>query len=131
MDSQEILSLIFLLHEEGAEKIGIEEGAFTYVVAPFLKDEMKKRGKFPNVQPLKHGGRMKETRIEGLVPWYANGKIFHVKDECNDLEEEMLSFPRGIHDDVLDALAYQVGFCSPAQPMQMRSSNVPKKQIAL
>ena len=132
VDSQELINLIFLVHDEGAEKIGIEEGAFTYVIAPFLKDEMKKRGKFPNVQPLKHGGRMKETRIEGLVPWYANGKIFHIKDECNDLEEELLSFPRGTFDDVIDSLSYQIGFCSPVQSTRMmRSSTITKTQIAL
>lgn len=132
IDSNELLNLIFVLHDEGAEKIGIEEGAFTWVVEPFLKEEMKKRGKFPNVVPLKHGGRMKETRIEGLVTWYAVKHIYHIKDECESLEEELLSFPRGVHDDVADATAYQIGFCDKAQPIiKPRRTNRPRSNIAV
>ena len=116
-----------MLHDEGAEKIGIEEGAFTYVVEPFLKEEMRKRGKLPRVVSLKHGGRMKETRIEGLVPWYSSGHVFHVVGECPDLEEELLAFPRGTHDDVVDAVAYQIGFCQRAMPVAPSSGGVRKK----
>ncbi len=108
IDSKEVIDLIFLLHAEGFEKIGIEEGAFSYVVEPFLQDEMRKRGKFPNVVPLKHNQTMKETRIRGLIPWYANRQIFHIVDECIELEEELMAFPKGSHDDVADALAYQI-----------------------
>jgi phage terminase large subunit-like protein len=117
VDSSEVLNLIFMLHDEGFEKIGVEEGAFSYVVEPFLKEEMRKRGKFPNVKPLKHGGRMKETRIEGLVPWYNNAQVWHIVGECEELEEEMLVFPRGTHDDVVDAVAYQVGFAEKPVPI--------------
>lgn len=126
VDSNELLNLIFLLHEEGAEKIGIEEGAFTYVVEPFLREEARKRGKFPNVLPLKHRGRMKETRIEGLVPWYSNGHVYHVPGECDALEDELLAFPKGIHDDVADAAAYQIGFCEIPSPLTYRNK---KKKV--
>ena len=132
VDSNEVINLIFLLHDEGFERIGVEEGAFSYVVEPFLKEEMRKRGKFPNVVPLKHGGRMKETRIEGLVPYYSNGQIFHIVGECSELEEELLAFPRGTHDDVADSLSYQVGFCEkPVPVIQSRSSNKPRTNIAV
>lgn len=132
VDSNEVINLVFLLHDEGFEKIGIEEGAFSYVVEPFLKEEMRKRGKFPNVVPLKHGGRMKETRIEGLVPWYSNGQVFHIVGECGELEEELLAFPRGTHDDVCDSESYQIGFAEkPAPVVQSRQSSKPKTNVAL
>jgi len=108
VNSKEVIDLIFLLHDEGFEKIGIEEGAFTYVVEPFLQEEMRKRGKFPNVVPLKHNQTMKETRIRGLIPWYAGHMIYHLEGDCNDLEEELLAFPKGTYDDCADATAYQV-----------------------
>ena len=108
VNSKEVLDLIFMLHDEGFESIGVEEGAFSYVIEPFLKEEMQKRGKFPNVVPLKHNQTMKEVRIRGLIPWYAAYQIFHIEEECNDLEEELLAFPKGTHDDVADALAYQL-----------------------
>lgn len=107
VNSKEVLDLIFQLHAEGFEKIGIEDSAFTFVVEPFLRDEMIKRGQFPHLVPLKHGGTQKEVRIRGLIPWYANGQIYHLSDSCEKLEEELLSFPKGTHDDIADALAYQ------------------------
>lgn len=107
IDSKDIIDLVFTLHDEGFEKIGIEEGAFTHAVKPFLDDEMKKRGKFPMVVPLKHGGTMKETRIRGLIPFYSNKRIWHIEGECKDLESEQLAFPKGKNDDCLDSEAYQ------------------------
>ena len=104
LDSRGILDLIFMLHDEGFEKIGIEEGAFLFAVKPFLDEEMKKRGVFPSIVPLKHHQTMKEVRIRGLIPRYAVGKIYHIESE--DLETEALSFPRGANDDVLDSVAY-------------------------
>lgn len=106
-DSAEIINFIFKLHDEGFEKIGIEETVFTKAIEPFLKQECIKRNKFPNIVPLKHSGRNKEVRIRGIIPRYASGGIFHIKDECADLISEMLVFPKGAHDDVVDALAYQ------------------------
>lgn len=107
INSKAVIDLIFLLHDEGFEKIGIEKGAFTHAVKPFLEDEMKKRGKFPRVVMLEHKQTMKETRIRGLIPWYENGQIFHIEGECNDLEQELLAFPKGTHDDCADSAAYQ------------------------
>lgn len=108
VNSKEVIDLVFLLHDEGFEKIGIEEGAFSYVVEPFLQEEMRKRGKFPNVVPLKHNQTMKETRIRGLIPWYAGHMIYHIEGECDDLETELLAFPKGTNDDCADATAYQI-----------------------
>lgn len=108
IDSKGIIDLVFKLHDEGMEVVGIEEGAFMHAVKPFLDDEMKKRGKFPRVIPLKHNSTMKETRIRGLVPFYANKRIFHITGECDDLEAEQLAFPKGAHDDCVDSAAYQL-----------------------
>ena len=60
---------------------------------------------------LKHGGIQKETRIRGLIPRYANNDIYHIIGECDDLESELIRFPRGKHDDVIDALAYGQQIC--------------------
>jgi predicted phage terminase large subunit-like protein len=113
VNSKEVIDLVFLLHDEGFEKIGIEEGAFSYVVEPFLQEEMRKRGKFPNVVPLKHNQTMKETRIRGLIPWFAGHMVYLIEGECDDLESELLAFPKGTHDDVADACAYQIQLAEP------------------
>jgi len=95
-----LIDIIFILHEEGFEKIGIEQGAYTDAIEPFFHEECAKRNKYPYLVPLKHGGIQKETRIRGLIPRYEAGKIWHIEGECGDLEDELLRFPRSLHDDV-------------------------------
>lgn len=113
VNSKDIIDLVFMLHDEGFEVIGIEEGAFSYVIEPFLKEEMRKRGKFPNVVPLKHNQTMKETRIRGLQPRYETGMIYHITGEAEDLEEQLLAFPKATNDDVADSAAYQPQIAEP------------------
>lgn len=116
INSKDLVDLIFILHDEGFESIGIEEGAYKEAVQPFLEEEMRKRNKFPNVVTLKHGGVMKETRIRGLIPRYETKHIFHIYGECSDLEEELLTFPKGVHDDCPDSTAYQLQIAQPPFP---------------
>lgn len=102
-----LIDLIFQLHDEGMEKIGIETTVYTQAIRPFFEDECRKRGKYPYIVELKHGGVMKESRIEALVPYYESKVIYHIEGECKDLESELLKFPLGRHDDIIDALQYQ------------------------
>lgn len=108
VNSAELINFMFKLYEEVRfEKLGIEEGAYKDAIKPFLEEEMKKRGIFFTVEELKHNQVNKEIRIRGLVPRYSAGSIYHIEKECVDLEEELLRFPKGLHDDVADATAYQ------------------------
>lgn len=104
----ELIELVFTLHGEGFEEIGIEQGIYLDVLEPFMKKEMQQRSKYPRVVPLQHGGVQKETRIRALIPRYEHGKVFHIKGECDDLEKEMFRFPSAPHDDVIDSEAYQL-----------------------
>jgi len=109
VDPKELIDLIFRLNDtDGYEKIGIEETIYLQAIKPFLDDEMRRRNKYLNIIPLKHNEIAKETRIRGLIPRYESKSIIHITGECEGLEEELLSFPKGAHDDVLDSLAYQV-----------------------
>ena len=127
INSKELINLIFQLHDDGFEVIGIEEGAFTEAVEPFFKDECALRNKYPNVVLLKHGGTMKETRIRGLIPRYEKGVIFHILGECDDLEEELLIFPKCIHDDVMDSAQYQNKVAEP--PYKSENSEPEQKEV--
>lgn len=104
-DSKELTNYIFTLHDEGFEKIGIEETVYLKALKPFLDDECAKRDKFPTIVPLKHNKIQKEVRIRGLIPRYASGGIYHIEGECRDLEKEMFVFPKGAFDDTIDSLA--------------------------
>ncbi len=114
IDAKGLIDMFFSLYDEGIEAIGVEETAYTEGVKPYFEEECRKRNKYPNVVPLKHGGVQKETRIRSLIPRYANGDIFHIIGECDDLESELLRFPKSKHDDVSDAMAYGSQICAPA-----------------
>lgn len=106
---KDLIDILFTLHEKRSyEKIGIEKTIYLQAIKPFLDDEMRKRNKFLPVVDLEHNQRAKEVRIRGLIPRYESGSIFHIGNECADLEEELMTFPLGVHDDVADAAAYQL-----------------------
>jgi phage terminase large subunit-like protein len=113
-----LIDLIFQLHDEGMEKIGIETTSYTQGIEPFFQEECRKRGKYPYVVQLKHGGVMKETRIESLVAPYEAGSIYHIEGECDEMEEQLLKFPLGLHDDIIDAEQYQKDIAEPPYRIQ-------------
>lgn len=111
VNAKDLIDMLFQLHEEGFEKIGIETTAYTEGVFPYFQEECRKRNKYPRIVELKHGGVQKETRIRGLIPRYSNGDIYHIIGECDALEAELLRFPKSRHDDVMDSLAYAPQIC--------------------
>jgi hypothetical protein len=109
VDPLELIDLLFTLHERRRyEKIGIEKTIYLTAIKPFLDEEQRKRNKFLPIVELHHNQINKEVRIRGLIPRYSSGSIYHIKGECNDLEEELITFPQAIKDDVSDATAYQL-----------------------
>ena len=106
---EELVDNLFALHERRHyTAIGIEKTTYTDGLKPFLDSEQRKRGRFLPIVELHHSMTSKEIRIRGLIPRYASGSIRHIKDQCDALVEEQMQFPNGLHDDVLDAAAYQL-----------------------
>lgn len=109
LSPEELVESIFTLHRNNRyEAIGIEKTTYTDGLKPYLDAEQRKRNTFLPLVELHHNQTAKEIRIRGLIPRYASKSVFHVKGSCDALEEEMAQFPVGIHDDVLDAVAYQL-----------------------
>lgn len=106
---EELVDALFNLHKRNNyEAIGIEKTTFTEGLKPYLDMEQRRRNTFLPIVELQHNQTKKEIRIRGLIPRYAAKSIFHIEGETKDLEEEMYQFPMGLHDDVLDATAYQL-----------------------
>lgn len=85
--------------------IGIEDVAFQRSLIHFAHEEMKRRKiRIPITGVKQTNETSKETRILGLVPRFEWGTLF-LTHGLTDLELELLQFPRGAHDDCLDALA--------------------------
>lgn len=121
----ELIDMLFDLQQEyRLISIGIEETIYLQAIKPFLDEEQRKRNRFLRIVSLKHNQVQKETRIRGLLPRYESYSVFHIKGHCEDLEEEQASFPKGIHDDVLDAEAYQIQIAK--KPSENKSTGVYK-----
>ena len=99
---EELVDTIFSLHTKyHYEKIGIEKTAYSEGLKPYLDNEQRKRSLHLPIVELKHNQTNKEVRIRGLIPRYSAGSIKHILGECSALEEEMFTFPVGVHDDCL------------------------------
>ena len=89
-------------------KIRIEVNRYAHLAAAF-KEEMKKRHKHYIIDEVKAKRVSKEARIKNrLSPLFENGVIY-LKRGMRELEEELTTFPYAKHDDLMDALAWQVG----------------------
>ena len=89
----QIIEHIFNNYEEYHPKsIGIELTAFQKSLIYGIKDEMRRRNMFLPVVELK-AERSKQERIEGLIPRYANGTIYHLQ-QCNHREALEDEFPK-------------------------------------
>lgn len=106
MTPTELINMMFKLHEVYQTKmIGVEDVAFQRAIVHFAHEEMRRRGKYIPVTGVKIGtDTTKEMRILSLVPRFEMGSIL-LTQGLEDLLRELDEFPRGQHDDVLDALA--------------------------
>ena len=88
-------------------RIGIESTIYYQAIQPFLAEEQRKRNIYLPIMAVKHNGISKEIRIRGLLPRYENGGIYHITGETEELESQLIRFPKATHDDIMDSLAYQ------------------------
>lgn len=126
MSPSEIVDTIFALQEKWHfHEIGIETIAFQKTLAYTLTEEQKARGRYLPIREIKSHDTTKDQRIKGLQPLYQSHKIFHKKGLENNvyLEDELVSFPRGRRDDVIDALSMQIPFWIPPKQKKNRYHN--------
>lgn len=79
-----------------------------------LNNEQKRRGVWLPIRELKDN-KNKEDRIKGLAPLYEFGHAHHIKgaSQLLDLEDELLKFPVGKTDDIIDAAASILEIATP------------------
>ena len=104
MDPLKTIDNLFYLYEKYRPiKVGIESVAYQKALFYFIEEEMRKRGLYFMIDELKSQNK-KEERIKGLQPMYKTGVIYHREDMLK-LEDQLLSFPYGLHDDYPDSLS--------------------------
>lgn len=102
----QIISLLFEVNKVFKPQIiGIEDVAYQKALLYFLDEEMRRRNEILPVKGIRPPqDKSKQLRILSLVPRIEWGTLF-LNRGLQDLEMELLSFPRGAHDDLIDALA--------------------------
>lgn len=102
----ELINMMFKIHSQFRPMaIGLETIAFQEALLYMLDIEMRKRGVILPVKGIGSGStERKEMRISSLVPYFEWGRYF-IKKGLTDFEDELLTFPRGAHDDIIDSVA--------------------------
>lgn len=102
----DLVRFVFTLNETYKPNvIGIEEVAYQKALLYFLAEEMRRRKIVIPIAGIKYPTtKSKQTRILSLVPRFEWNHISMIQG-LTDLEIELLQFPRGSHDDLIDALA--------------------------
>ncbi len=123
----DLVNIVFeLVDKWKLHRIGIETFAFQKTLKYEIQRKQKETGKFFSIDELgrKNTGRgepilSKEARIRRLQPYFEQGLI-ELRSDMQVLVDELLAFPRGKYDDLIDALAYQLDFLNPSVGTQKK-----------
>jgi len=105
----EIVDQVFHLYEKYQPRsVAIETVAFQKTLQYSINDRMRERGWWMPLKEIKRKtSQSKESRIRGLQPYYEFGHIYHLSNcsGIDELEYQLIHFPKGRKDDIIDALA--------------------------
>ena len=88
-----------------ARVLAVEVTSLHLFISQPIENEMRVRGIFPLYHELNAQGK-KEDRVAMLAGNYKLGYMYHNKDNCQQLENQLQWFPRSKKWDVMDATAY-------------------------
>lgn len=110
----ESIDNIFTMYQKWHPSVvGLETIAYQKALKSWLEEKMRERGVFfPITELRRNTNESKEFRIKALEPFYREGLVFHAP-WMKSIEQELLQFPRGKHDDEIDALASQLDLLVP------------------
>jgi len=109
-DPIETIKAIFAHYERwNPVYVGIETTAYQKALKYFIEEEKKRHAStVQSMQVVEIKPTIdKVTKISKLQPKYAIANVFHNSDDHNTplLEQELIRFPKGAHDDLIDCLS--------------------------
>lgn len=95
--------------------VGMEVNGFQRTYKLAVEEEMRRRNRYFAVAEVKNGpDKSKEWRIKKLEPFYRNGMVYHAAwMKGKDMETELMTFPKGRNDDIIDAEAMAIDYLAP------------------
>lgn len=117
----EIVEAVLDLYEKwGLDKVGIERGQLEMAIAPVLKSRMEERNLYPPMDNTLLPVTDKEKRASVLQGMMQHHRVLFPKEEdapwMRRVKEELLRFPAGRHDDIVDALAWLARMAAKTSP---------------
>jgi len=107
-NSLEIIDEMFSVQERyDPDLYTVEEGQIEKAIGPFLRQEMMKRNLFLPLNPM-NPAKDKVQRARGINARMKAGGV-RIDTEASwypEFEEELLTFPRGKHDDQVDSFSW-------------------------
>lgn len=126
----DLVDVIFdLVKKWKLHRVGIETFAFQKTLKYDIERNQRERKIFFGIDELKVGRSIsgeptinKEARIRALQPLFEQGLI-EIRPDMHELVDELLSFPRGKTDDVIDALSRCLQHLIPSIGFQNKESS--------
>ena len=124
LDPGELINKMWSMAEKWQPlTIGIETQAYQQALSYFFKEKMEREDTWYTIEEITQKVD-KEQRIRRLIPFYSNGKVYH-KKHFTDLENELLKFPSGVHDDIVDSLSMQLDITFKPDIVTIKKESVP------
>ena len=108
-------------------KVRVESVGYQEMLREYLKQRCDEEKIFISGLEIKENPRTsKSSRLETMQPYFAQKKMFMLKT-MEELRDELLLYPRGKHDDLLDGLFYAMKKCYP--PYHKTATKENKKNV--
>lgn len=125
MKPKQLIDTIFEHYKKyHPRKVVLESIALQKTFKYSLEEEQRKRETYFKIHPVKK--QNKEERIKGLISLYEAGIIFHRKKLDLKYEEQLLQFPRGRHDDRIDAMSFCLEYLKPTAMNNLKRYFIPE-----
>jgi predicted phage terminase large subunit-like protein len=110
MSPSDVIDTIFRhYHRYHPIKVLVEAIGYQRTLVHWLRQRQQKTNTQFYVEEIKGHKQSKVDRIRGLQPFFSASQIA-IRAGMSMLEHELLAFPKGQHDDLIDALAMQIAF---------------------
>lgn len=110
MSPGEVIEEIIAHHKRhNPVKIKVEAIGYQRTLVHWLKQKVRAQNIMMLIEAITGHKQSKVDRIRGLQPYFANKQIY-IRTWMTELEQELLAFPKGAHDDVIDTLSMQMDF---------------------
>ena len=107
---QNVVDEIFrLVQTNSVPAIQIETIGFQKLLKHWLYEAMREKNYYFGIEEIRTHTKSKEARIMALQPRIAAGSLLFHPTKHEEVINQFLAFPRGLHDDLIDSLAFQVG----------------------